>query len=175
MSSQRPRDHRAESEIEDPHPPIGLYRPQTSRPSFGWARGKDLQDSASQERAPRGVRGQYDPTGEQAYAEALENFEQSEHFGADIDHLKPGPHTGRGPRGYRRADERIHEDVCDRLTEAGDVDATDIEVKVLAGVVTLSGSVTSRNAKRHAEDLAEGVRGVIDVQNQLRIQPNGKR
>jgi osmotically-inducible protein OsmY len=61
------------------------------------------------------------------------------------------------------------------LTEAGDVDATDIEVKVVAGVVTLSGSVTSRIAKRRAEDLAEGVRGVNDVQNQLCIQPNGKR
>ena len=173
MSSQRPRNH-PESEIEDPHPPVGLYRPVTPRPSFGWARGKDLQDSASQERAPRGVRGQYDPTGEQAYAEALEAFEQSEHFGTD-ERIKPGPYTGRGPRGYRRADERIHEDVCDRLTEAGDVDATDIEVKVVAGVVTLSGSVTSRIAKRRAEDLAEGVRGVNDVQNQLRIQPNGKR
>src|SRR5882672_6063916 len=53
----------------------------------------------------------------------------------------PGPYVGYGPRGYHRTDERIHEDVCERLTEHGDLDATDIEVGVTTGEVMLSGTV----------------------------------
>ncbi|HEX3530307.1 MAG TPA: BON domain-containing protein [Thermoanaerobaculia bacterium] len=80
-----------------------------------------------------------------------------------------GPFSGRGPRGYRRSDERIHEDVCDRLTAHGEVDATDIEVKVESGEVTLSGTVPDRRTKRLAEGIVDGVRGVVDVHNQLRL------
>jgi len=36
---------------------------------------------------------------------------------------RQGPHAGRGPRGYTRSDERIREDICDRLAEHGFVDA----------------------------------------------------
>jgi hypothetical protein len=81
----------------------------------------------------------------------------------------PGPHSGRGPQGYRRSDERIHEEVCDRLTAHGHVDATEIEVQVKDGEVTLIGKVEDRRQKREAENVAEGVRGVVDVHNQLRL------
>jgi len=80
-----------------------------------------------------------------------------------------GPFRGRGPRGYQRSDERIHEDVCDRLTAHGEVDATDIEVKVESGEVILSGTVPDRRTKRLAERVVDGVRGVVDVHNQLRL------
>lgn len=78
-------------------------------------------------------------------------------------------HRGKGPRGYRRSDDRILEDVNDRLTEDRDVDASDISVTVKDGEVTLSGHVQSRLAKRAAEDCAESVSGVTHVQNNLRI------
>ncbi len=81
-----------------------------------------------------------------------------------------GPYVGYGPRGYHRSDERIHEDVCERLTEHGDVDARDIEVTVAGAEVTLSGTVPSRGQKRLAEDVADAVSGVIEVHNRLRIQ-----
>jgi hypothetical protein len=80
-----------------------------------------------------------------------------------------GGHAGRGPRNYRRSDERIREDVCNRLTEAGHVDAGDIGVRVENGEVTLEGTVDSRREKRLAEDLAAEVRGVRDVENRLRV------
>jgi BON domain len=79
-------------------------------------------------------------------------------------------HRGRGPRGYRRSDERVHEDVCDRLTEDPFIDASEIEVRVKDGEVTLDGSVSSRGLKRRAEDLAEMASGVAQVQNNLRVQ-----
>ncbi|HEY9384654.1 MAG TPA: BON domain-containing protein [Gemmatimonadales bacterium] len=82
-----------------------------------------------------------------------------------------GRFTGRGPQGYKRTDERIEEDVNEALTMDGDLDAVNIEVKVQAGVVTLTGTVESRQAKRDAEDLAEDVFGVKDVENRIRVQP----
>lgn len=78
-------------------------------------------------------------------------------------------HRGRGPKGYVRSDARIEEDVNDRLTDDGLLDASDIEVDVAEREVTLSGTVASRTAKRRAEDLADSVSGVEHVQNNLRV------
>lgn len=78
-------------------------------------------------------------------------------------------HRGRGPKGYTRSDERIRDDVNDRLTDDSHIDASDIEVSVQGGEVTLSGLVNSRFEKRHAEDIAETVSGVTHVQNNIRI------
>lgn len=77
---------------------------------------------------------------------------------------------GRGPRNYTRSDERIREDVNDRLTDDPHIDASDIEAAVSNREVTLSGMVGSRFEKRHAEDLAESVSGVTHVQNNLRVR-----
>lgn len=81
-----------------------------------------------------------------------------------------GLHRGRGPRGYRRSDDRIKEDVCDCLTEDDRIDATDIEIVVKDGEVQLTGFVSSREDKRWAEALAERISGVKEVQNSLRVQ-----
>lgn len=79
-------------------------------------------------------------------------------------------HRGRGPKGYTRSDERIREDVCDRLSDDWRIDASDIEVQVQDGEVTLTGSVNDRQLKRRAEDVAEEISGVRNVQNNLRVQ-----
>ncbi|HVK50431.1 MAG TPA: BON domain-containing protein [Pseudoxanthomonas sp.] len=76
---------------------------------------------------------------------------------------------GRGPRGYTRSDERITEDLNERLTDDWQLDADDIQVAVSGGVVTLSGSVEQRWLKHHAENLAEACSGVKDVRNELRV------
>ncbi|HEV2722433.1 MAG TPA: BON domain-containing protein [Thermoanaerobaculia bacterium] len=81
-------------------------------------------------------------------------------------------YSGLGPGNYRRADNRVLEDVCDALTEAGDVDATDVEVAVNDGTVTLSGRVGSKWEKRRAEDIALRCRGVLDVMNTLQAGPD---
>lgn len=81
-----------------------------------------------------------------------------------------GLHRGKGPKGYTRSDDRIREDVCDCLCEDSYIDASDIEVQVENGEVSLSGTVDSRGTKRRAEDVVERVIGVKDVQNSLRIK-----
>ena len=82
-------------------------------------------------------------------------------------------HVGRGPKGYRRSDDRIREDVSEELTRHPGVDATDIEVRVENGEVTLTGTVESRQAKRMAEDCVEQCSGVREVHNQLRVNRQG--
>jgi hypothetical protein len=78
-----------------------------------------------------------------------------------------GEHRGRGPRGYQRSDARIQEDVCECLTDDHFIDASNIEVNVQHGIVTLTGSVQSRTEKRRAEDLIDQLSGVRDVNNSL--------
>ena len=75
--------------------------------------------------------------------------------------------SGKGPKGWKRSDERIKEDVNEALFKSYEVDATDIEVDVKDGVVYLRGSVHVRGDKREAEDCVENIHGVVDVQNQL--------
>ncbi|CAO3458456.1 BON domain-containing protein [Azospirillum largimobile] len=78
-------------------------------------------------------------------------------------------YRGVGPRNYRRSDERILEDINERLTDDHHIDASDVGVKVEGGEVTLSGTVADRAARRRAEDIAESVSGVGHVQNDLRV------
>jgi osmotically-inducible protein OsmY len=80
---------------------------------------------------------------------------------------------GRGPKNYRRSDERIKEDVNDRLGDDYYLDASDVEVAVDNSEVTLTGTVRNRNDKRRAEDLAEAVSGVTNVENRLRVKQSG--
>jgi hypothetical protein len=79
-------------------------------------------------------------------------------------------HRGRGPRGYTRSDDRVHEDVCEQLAEDALVDASEIEVTVASGEVTLDGEVSSRAERRRAEDCAHDVPGVVHVQNNIRVR-----
>lgn len=76
---------------------------------------------------------------------------------------------GKGPRGYTRSDERIKEDINERLTDHYALDATDIDIQVNGGEIVLSGSVQSRYEKRLAEDVVEAVSGVKHVENRLRV------
>ena len=87
-------------------------------------------------------------------------------------HSQGQSHRGRGPRNYRRSDERIKEDINDRLTDYPYLDASDIEAEVSNGEVTLTGTVESRYAKRMAEDIAEDISGVKHVENRLRVAGN---
>jgi hypothetical protein len=163
---------------------------------LGWARRRDIDDVYSQQSAPR-AGGRYDRTGEEGYARGFERFEAEQGSGEGVYRRPPtsweldeggvqfgggrfdfggamrGPYRGRGPRGYQRSDERIREDVCEALTEADDVDAAGIEVQVAGRTVTLTGTVDDRYAKRRAEDIADSVSGVQEVQNHLRLQPGG--
>jgi osmotically-inducible protein OsmY len=84
-------------------------------------------------------------------------------------------YRGRGPLNYTRSDERIREDLNERLTDADDLDASGITVEVSNGVATLSGSVDERWMKHRAEDLADGCSGVRDVHNLIQVKSSTPR
>jgi len=87
----------------------------------------------------------------------------------DMDARRQGDFRGRGPKSYTRSDDRIREDINDGLTDDYWLDAGDIDVDVNSGEVILSGTVDSRGDKRRAEDIAEGISGVKNVENRLRV------
>ena len=84
-------------------------------------------------------------------------------------------YRGLGPRGYTRSDQRIYEDVCDRLTENPFIDATDIVVSVRDRTVTLAGSVDTMLALHQAEEIAREVAGVANLRNDLIVAGDGRR
>jgi osmotically-inducible protein OsmY len=82
---------------------------------------------------------------------------------------KSRKHEGKGPKGYKRSDDRIHDEVCERLTHHPLIDASTLDVEVKNGEVTLTGEVTDRRMKHMAEDVVDQVSGVREIHNQLRV------
>lgn len=145
-------------------------------PSYEYAdrqgQGMPRRGGASPEEAAVNVRGgEGPPVVVEADRAAAHHFRSDLYEGAgawtwDVE----GPFRGRGPKGYRRSDERIYEDVCDRLEAHGRLDASQVEVAVEDAEVTLSGTVEDRGTKRRAEDVVDTVRGIYDVHNRLRLR-----
>lgn len=163
LERERSRGYRPEGEQE-----WGdyAYRGETwrDREARGWGMEPDWRGGAGAGRAYGGAdygRRDYGPVPGEA---GLSRYG----YGKDA-YSRRGEYTGRGPKGYQRSDSRINEDVCDRLADAPDIDASDIEVRTANGEVTLSGSVRERSDKRRAEDLIENVSGVREVHNALRL------
>lgn len=79
-------------------------------------------------------------------------------------------HVGKGPKNYQRSDERIRDEVCEALYLSYDVDASDMEVEVKGGCVYLRGTADNRQTKWAAEDTVEGISGVKDIMNELKVK-----
>ncbi len=84
-----------------------------------------------------------------------------------------GPHRRhefRGPKGYQRSDERLKEDISERLMAMGHyVDSSDVSVDVKDGKVTLEGTVPERRMKHAIEDVVDDCMGVKDIDNRIRV------
>ncbi len=75
------------------------------------------------------------------------------------------PYRGVGPKGYRRSDPHLHEQVCERLLLDPYLDASGIVVKVAKGKVALSGTVPTERMKSAAVAAAASVAaGAVDCQ-----------
>jgi osmotically-inducible protein OsmY len=84
--------------------------------------------------------------------------------------LVPGPYSGSGPSGYDSAGDPVGQEVYSRLTQHGQLDASNIEIVIDDGEVLLEGTVADEESKRLAEEAVETVSGVDRVQNLLRVQ-----
>lgn len=77
--------------------------------------------------------------------------------------------VGKGPRSYRRSDERIQEEVWSLLMAEQDLDLSEIEIDVKDGEVTLMGTLPERRMKYRLEDKIAQCAGVKDVLNKIHI------
>ncbi len=66
-------------------------------------------------------------------------------------------------------DGRIHDALMTKLANDADVRGGGFEVIVKNGVVILRGQVHTEKAKEKAEKIAKKVKGVVSVENQLKL------
>lgn len=99
-------------------------------------------------------------------------WDKVKHGASRVVETLTGHHQGTGPKGWRRADASVREDVCEAFADDPSLDASDVEVTVKDAEVTLEGTVPDRASKRRAETLCEHCRGVHDVHNRLTIRKN---
>jgi osmotically-inducible protein OsmY len=90
--------------------------------------------------------------------------------GREPERRKPGgSHSGQRPQFQRRSDDKIRDEIWELLTNHADLDASEVELHVESGEVTLTGTIDSRDAKWLAEDLVTSVFGVREVNNRLKV------
>jgi osmotically-inducible protein OsmY len=90
--------------------------------------------------------------------------------GRQPERRKPGgSFTGQSPQFHRRSDDKIREEIWELLTNNADLDASEVELHVESGEVTLTGTVDSRDARWLTEDLVTSVSGVREVNNRLKV------
>lgn len=77
---------------------------------------------------------------------------------------------GKGPKGYQREDGKIWECICEALTRSREVDASDIEVSVVNGHVTLFGTVSNRKERKYALEVAAAEVHEGHIHNHLKIK-----
>jgi osmotically-inducible protein OsmY len=75
----------------------------------------------------------------------------------------------RGPKNYWRRDERIAEEIAERLARAIRIDSREISIDVRDGRVTLAGTVPERWMRYALENVTATVWGVGDIENRVRV------
>lgn len=86
------------------------------------------------------------------------------------DWLTPGLSSGMGPKAYEGDPNMSVQEAALRLTQHGQVDASDIEVAFEDGEITLRGTVASDEARQFAEDALRDLEGVNSVANELQVR-----
>jgi osmotically-inducible protein OsmY len=67
------------------------------------------------------------------------------------------------------SDDKIYDEVRRRLANDSDVKGGGIDVTVVNGAVTLKGRIPSEKAKTKATAIVKKVKGVVSVDNQLKL------
>ena len=73
----------------------------------------------------------------------------------------------------RRINQRVQDEVVNRLREVLGEAAEQIQVDVIGAQTTLAGSVDAAETRVRAEEVARGVAGVTYVLNNLRVAQEG--
>jgi osmotically-inducible protein OsmY len=153
----------------------GGWEPQESRRDFGGERyGSSGGSSGDYFRGP-GATGYGHGVGQGSglRQREFEDWSGSRGLGGDEQRFGAGKFLGKGPKGYKRSDERLREDISERLMQSGSIDSSEVTVEVADGTVTLQGTVPERRMKHEIEDLIDRCLGVKDIDNRVRVQRAG--
>ena len=166
---------------------------ESYRPRWGWhetTRDEPRRDTRGPSRPFGGVNAADNPEAEQyrqyrRQPEQQNAMQRGQNYNPQYNPPASAPHEhegfgrhmllrfkefiGKGPRNYKRSDERILEEISERLAQ-GYLDASDIEVVVSSGEVVLEGTVRNKYELRLAEDLIEDVMGVKQVESRLKVR-----
>lgn len=77
--------------------------------------------------------------------------------------------SGIGPKGYKRTDERLQDEVCDLLAKDRNIDASNLFVAVENGIVKLAGTVPKREDRYLVERAVDGIWGIVDIENGIKV------
>ncbi len=69
-----------------------------------------------------------------------------------------------------RSDLELKEEIRMKLLTNGEIDAYNIDIEVVEGVVRLEGDVPGRHAKRVAEKCLKEVEGIRNLENKLKVR-----
>jgi osmotically-inducible protein OsmY len=108
-----------------------------------------------------------------ACASGLDYVAANSEHSSTVQERKLRNHSGKGPKNYKRSDAAIEDELFSDLTHSRELDASDIDISVEDGVVTLKGFVDTKYERRLAEQLAERIPGVKSVSNQLKFKQFG--
>ncbi|MGH8326136.1 MAG: BON domain-containing protein [Steroidobacteraceae bacterium] len=73
--------------------------------------------------------------------------------------------------GYPRSDERIKEELHERLGSRSDLDLRNVTVEAVSATVTLRGAVPEPWMRQAIEDITDHCFGVQDIDNGIRVEP----
>jgi hypothetical protein len=108
-----------------------------------------------------------------SYGGGFDQRPRSRNYGSfSEDALRGRPQQQRyrtGPKGYTRSDERLREDISERLMMADSIDSSEVTVSVKDCKVILEGTVPDRHMKHAIEDLVDAAPGVQDIDNRIRV------
>jgi osmotically-inducible protein OsmY len=151
--------------------------------------GRQIEDEYSDESAVSYEQGPRQQYGQRPYGQR-HGPQSGQHFGQPYDQ-QYGRHFGQqygqgqsyaggrrftsGPKGYQRSDERLKEDISERLMELHHIDSSDVSIDVRGAKVVLDGTVPSRHMKHAIEDLVDACPGVQDIDNRVRVANQSMR
>jgi osmotically-inducible protein OsmY len=78
-------------------------------------------------------------------------------------------YSGIGPKGYKRSDAVLEEEIVRRLTHHPNIDASAVNVVVKNNVALLSGVVFDREDKFTIEDVIDDIHGIDDLKNDIKV------
>lgn len=90
------------------------------------------------------------------------------------EHNERRDYRGVGPRMRHDEDDDLREEICDRLADDPDLDASDILVRVIDNEAILDGTVRHKRDAERAHHLAGDVRGIVYVRDRLRVGRSGE-